>query len=200
MIHGRDYDREYEDRAMILRLLERTGATMRPGLQDTPARFLAALDFMTSGYGHNPLEVLKTFEDGAEGVDQMVFQAAIPFFSLCEHHLSPFFGYAHLAYIPVRKIVGLSKLARLVEIFGRRLQVQERLCNQIASSLDEHLKPKGVGVVLQARHMCMESRGVQKIGTVTMTSALRGVIKDEPPARAEFMSFVQTAMAGVKAL
>lgn len=172
----------------------------REGLQETPARFLKAWKFWASGYGQDPAAVLKSFEDGAEGVNEMVFQSCIPMYSHCEHHLAPFFGYVHIAYIPAGKIVGLSKLARLTEIFARRLQVQERLTNDIANAMVDGLEPQGVGVVIQARHLCMESRGVQKHGTVTTTSAVRGSFKTQPEVRAEFMSLVQTAMQGIKVL
>lgn len=172
----------------------------RPGLSETPDRYVRALEFWTSGYQAHDVSVLKCFEDGAEGFDEMVFQRDIPFYSLCEHHMTPFFGVVHIAYIPQGKIVGLSKLARLVDIFARRLQVQERLCCQIADTLVKGLAAKGVGVVIQARHLCMESRGVQKSGTVTVTTALRGVFKLEPEARAEFMALVQTAMQGGKVI
>jgi GTP cyclohydrolase I len=172
----------------------------REGLQETPARVVKAWEVWAGGYGLSPKDVLKEFKDGAEGYDEMVFQGAIPFYSHCEHHLAPFFGYAHVAYIPKGKIVGLSKLARLVDIFARRLQVQERMGKQIADALTECLEPLGAAVVLQARHMCMESRGVKITGTVTVTSALRGNFKDQPEVRAEFISLVQTAMQGVKTL
>jgi GTP cyclohydrolase I len=171
----------------------------RDGLIETPERVLKALEFWCSGYNQDPAEILKTFEDEDTEFDEMVFQGGIPFFSLCEHHMVPFFGYAHIAYIPDRKIVGLSKLARLTEIYGRRLQVQERMTNQIADALWNHLA-QNVAVVTQARHLCMESRGVQKIGTVTVCTALRGWFKSKPDLRAEFMSLVQTAMGGIKIL
>ena len=172
----------------------------REGLNETPRRFLAAWKHWTNGYGRLGSDVLKTFEDGAEKVDELIFQSRIAFYSHCEHHLAPFFGYAHIAYVPNGRIVGLSKLSRLVDIYAHRLQVQERLSNQIAQALMDNLQPLGVGVVIQARHLCMESRGVQKIGTVTTTSALRGVFKDKPEARAEFMSLVTTAMQGITTL
>ncbi len=165
----------------------------REGLLDTPKRFIEAWKFYNSGYGKDPAAVLKVFEDGSEQYDQMVFQRDIPVMSLCEHHLAPFFGVAHIGYLPNKKIVGLSKLSRLVEIFGRRLQVQERLTSQISQALWENLHPLGVGVVLECRHWCMESRGVQKTGTVTITSSLHGAIKEEDSARAEFMAFVRGA-------
>jgi GTP cyclohydrolase I len=166
----------------------------REGLRETPQRFLKALDFWMSGYRQRPQDVLKLFEDGATGYDTMVFQANLPVWSTCEHHLAPFFGLAHVAYIPNKRIIGLSKIARVVDIFARRLQVQERLGSQIADCFMEHLEPEGVGVVLQCRHSCMESRGVQKAGTVTLTSALRGSLKDQPEVRAEFMALVNASV------
>lgn len=164
----------------------------RSGIAETPKRVVDALTFMTEGYHKDPAEVLKTFEDGAEAYDEMVFQGSIPLYSTCEHHILPFFGIAHIGYIPQTRIVGLSKLARLLEIFARRLQVQERLTSQVADALASHLSPD-VGVVLRCRHMCMEQRGVQKPGTITYTSALRGSLKEHRDARDEFMKFVSLA-------
>lgn len=163
----------------------------REGLRETPERFIKAWKHWTSGYKDDPVAVLKTFEDGAEGCDQMVVQTNIPVWSHCEHHLAPFFGVAHVAYIPKKRIVGLSKLFRLVDIFSRRLQVQERLTNEIANTLDKALEPLGVGVVLVCRHTCMESRGVRCAGINTTTSALRGTILREPSCRAEFYSMIK---------
>lgn len=171
----------------------------REGLQETPHRVLAALKFWCSGYNEKPEEVLKTFEDGGQNYDELVFQGSVPFFSMCEHHMIPFFGYAHLAYLPTKKIVGLSKLARLTEIYARRLQTQERMTAQIADALHLVLGCSAA-VVTQARHLCMESRGVQKVGTVTVCSTLRGKFKESPDLRAEFMALVQTAMNGIKVL
>lgn len=160
----------------------------REGLKETPDRVARAWQQWTSGYGQDPAAVLKVFEDGAEGVDQMVMVKNIPLYSKCEHHMADIIGTATIAYIPNGKVVGLSKLSRVVDIFARRLQVQERLTNQVADCLAEHLDPLGVGVLVRARHMCMESRGVCQQGHHTITSALRGVIKDEGTARAEFMA------------
>jgi GTP cyclohydrolase I len=165
----------------------------REGLQETPRRVSEAWAYWTSGYAIDPVAILKSFEDGADGYSEMVFQGSIPFWSTCEHHLAPFFGVAHVAYIPEGRIVGLSKLSRLVDAFARRLQVQERLCAQVADTLFDVLKPLGVGVVMQCRHSCMESRGVQKAGTITTTSALRVNFLKEPSVRAEFMAFVNVA-------
>ena len=135
----------------------------------------------------DPKSILKVFEDGAEKHDQMVTVKDIPFYSHCEHHLAPFFGTVTISYIPNGKIVGLSKLSRLADMFARRLQVQERLTDQIADALMEHLGPIGVGVMIKARHMCMESRGTRQQGHHTITTALRGVMKTEHQTRSEFL-------------
>jgi GTP cyclohydrolase I len=162
----------------------------REGLHETPARFLKAWSEYTKGYKQHPEEILKSFEDGAERVDEMVIVKDIPLYSVCEHHLAPFFGKAAVGYIPDRRILGLSKISRLVEIFARRLQVQERLTNQIADALDQHLQPLGVAVVIECRHMCMEARGIKHAGTSTVTSALRGSIKKNADTRREFLSLI----------
>lgn len=159
----------------------------REGLQETPARVAKAWQHWCSGYGKNAADVLKVFEDGAEHYDEMVIVKDIPIYSHCEHHLAAIIGTATIAYIPNGKIVGLSKLSRLADMFARRLQVQERLTDQIANAIDEHLSPKGVGVLIKARHLCMESRGVCQTGQFTITTALRGALKDDPQARAEFL-------------
>lgn len=160
---------------------------LREGLKDTPERMAKAWEFWTSGYGTNPAEILKVFEDGAQNYDQMVIVKDIPLFSKCEHHFADIFGTVTIAYIPKGKIVGLSKLSRLADCFARRLQVQERLTCQIADAMVEHLQPHGVGVLVRARHMCMESRGISQQGHHTITTALRGVLLTEPAARQEFM-------------
>lgn len=175
----------------ILRFAE-PNTHKRKGLEGTPLRFALAWSFWLSGYKDSPKDVLTTFEDGAEKYDQMIVQRDIPVYSLCEHHLAPFFGVAHIAYIPDGKIVGLSKLSRLTDIYARRLQVQERLTSQIADALHVHLTPKGVGVVLRCRHLCMESRGIQRMGTTTTTSAMRGVMLDDTAARAEFLGLLRS--------
>lgn len=160
----------------------------RGGLIETPARVAKAWQAWTSGYGKDPKDILKVFEDGGKDYDEMVVVKNIPFYSHCEHHLAPFFGTATIAYIPDGSIVGLSKLSRLLDIFARRLQVQERLTNQVVASLMKHIKPKGAACLIEARHMCMESRGVCQQGHSTITSALRGVFKEKPEVRAEFMA------------
>lgn len=172
----------------ITRLLQFAGEDpTREGLAETPRRVAEAWQFWCKGYNDNPADILKTFADGAEGVNEMVVVKDIPFFTHCEHHMAPFFGTATVGYIPRGKIVGLSKINRLVDCFARRLQVQERLTTQIADAIMEHLQPLGVGVVIKARHMCMESRGVCQQGHHTVTSALRGVMF-EGAQRAEFLA------------
>jgi GTP cyclohydrolase I len=160
----------------------------RPGLRETPERVARAWAHWSRGYNESPADVLKVFEDGAEKVDQMVIVRGIPVYSHCEHHLAPFFGVAHVAYVPDGRIVGLSKLSRLVDIFARRLQVQERLTTQVADALQDCLLPKGAAVMLVCRHLCMESRGIARQGSDTVTTALRGVLRDEEAARNEFLS------------
>lgn len=192
---------ELRDREIVRALLDYIGENPdREGLQETPDRVLRMWDKLTSGYNEDPKTILKSFADGAEGVDQMVFQGAIPFWSTCEHHLAPFFGYAHIGYIPNGRVVGLSKLARITDVYARRLSVQERITTQIADAMMECLDPIGVGVVLQCRHSCIESRGVEKRGSITVTSALRGCMKDNAEARSEFLSMVQTATQGMASI
>lgn len=174
---------------IVIRLLQYIGEDpKRGGLVDTPERALRAWKEWTAGYRLDPHEVLKTFEDGSEKYDEMVTVKDLPFFSHCEHHLAPFFGTATVAYVPNQKIVGLSKIGRVLNIFSRRLQVQERLTTQIADALFSHLEPRGVGVVLRARHLCMESRGLATQGHFTVTTALRGVFLEDSKARSEFLS------------
>lgn len=163
----------------------------REGLKDTPLRVVRARAEWFAGYDQEPGDVLKVFKDGAQNVDEMVVLTDIPVMSFCEHHIIPFIGVAHIAYIPKGRIVGLSKLPRLVDVFARRLQVQERLTNQIADALMEHLKPLGVGVVIKANHLCMVTRGIKVPGVMTTTSSMRGVFRTKPAARSEFLSFVK---------
>jgi len=163
----------------------------REGLERTPARVAKALRDLTAGYGQNVNEVL----NGAlftEEYDEMVVVKDIDFYSLCEHHLLPFFGKCHIAYMPSRKIVGLSKIPRLVEMFSRRLQVQERMTTQIAQTVQEVLQPRGVAVVMEALHMCMLMRGVEKQNSKAVTSAMLGAFRDNPETRAEFMELIKT--------
>ncbi|MBL4904257.1 MAG: GTP cyclohydrolase I FolE [Desulfocapsa sp.] len=179
----------------ILKIIEKVPdyKDLRPGIQETPMRFAKAVEHWTSGYNVSPADIIKLFEDGADGCDEMVIVRDIPFYSQCEHHFAPFFGTITIAYIPNKKILGLSKFSRIAEIFCRRLQVQERITNQIAEAfMDEAIGSLGVGVVVKARHMCCESRGIAKQGSFTITSALRGVMKEQPETRAEFMSLVNS--------
>ena len=156
------------------------------GLRETPRRVAAAFAELLT---HEPVE-LTTFANDA-GYDELVVVREIPFHSLCMHHLLPFHGVAHVAYLPGERIIGLSKLARVVELYARELQLQERLTMQIAECLQDHLRPKGVGVVIEAEHLCMSLRGVQKAGTRTMTSALLGLLRDDARTRSELFSLVQ---------
>ena len=161
-----------------------------PGTEETATRAAKSWRDLTSGYFADVDAIFKDFD--AANYSGLVLQKDITFFTLCEHHLLPFFGVAHVGYIPAERIVGLSKLARIVDIFSKRVQTQERITDQVADTLMEKLNPKGVGVVLQGTHLCMSMRGVQKPGAITTTSALRGVMLEEPDARMEFMTLVST--------
>jgi GTP cyclohydrolase I len=162
----------------------------RDGLKKTPERFEKALRFLTSGYGQDPEGVL----NGAMFsvcYDEMVVVKDIEIYSLCEHHLLPFFGKCHVAYIPDKKVVGLSKIARLANVYARRLQIQERLTQQIAQAIQERISPQGVGVVIEARHLCMVMRGVEKQQSSAVTSAMLGVFRESRATRTEFLSLVR---------
>jgi len=162
----------------------------REGLIKTPQRVEESLHFLTKGYEEDPKSLIQNsvYSDKHE---DMVLVKDIPLYSLCEHHILPFFGHAHVGYIPNDKIVGISKIARMVDIFAKRLQVQERMTNQIADTLMEVLKPKGVAVVVEAEHLCMQMRGVQKRGTSIITSAMLGAFRKRPATRAEFMNLIK---------
>lgn len=159
----------------------------REGLRETPARVARAYREMLAGYDADPAKLLRQ-EFATDGYDEMVTLRGVPFYSLCEHHILPFTGTATVAYIPDGRVVGLSKLARLVECFARRLQIQERMTAQIGNALQEHLNPKGYGVTLRAVHLCMCARGVAKPGSEMITSAVGGLIKTDEKARSEFIS------------
>jgi GTP cyclohydrolase I len=159
----------------------------REGLLDTPRRVAKSLRWLTQGYRTCVEDVVGTGVFQSEGHKNMVMVRDIELYSLCEHHMLPFFGKAHVAYIPSDRIVGLSKIPRIVDVFARRLQVQERLTEQIASALDDVLKPTGVGVVIEAFHLCMMMRGVEKQNSKTITSAVRGAFKDDAKTREEFL-------------
>lgn len=174
------------------RLLKHLGEDpSRQGLLDTPKRVEKAWAHWTSGYASDPADILKVFEDGAEQVNELILVRGIPVYSHCEHHLAPFFGTAAIGYTPNGKIVGLSKLTRLVDCFAKRLQVQERLTIQVAEALMEHVQPLSVGVVIRCRHMCMESRGIQTPGEETVTSALLGEMRTNLGLRSEFLALAR---------
>ena len=163
----------------------------REGLRKTPERFEKAFKFLTSGYHQNAESVLNgaTF---SVCYDEMVVVKDIEFFSLCEHHLLPFFGKCHVAYLPNKRVIGLSKVARLVNMFARRLQIQERLTSQVAKAIEEKISPEGVGVIVEARHLCMQMRGVEKQHGQAVTSAMLGSFRHNKQTRDEFLSLVRT--------
>ena len=172
-------------------LLKRIGEDpTRDGLLQTPKRMEKSMAFLTKGYQESVAHVLHGALFDVD-YDEMVMVRDIEFYSMCEHHLLPFFGKAHIAYVPNGKVVGLSKLPRIVEVFARRLQVQERLTQQIAEAIEEAIAPQGVGVVIEAQHLCMMMRGVEKQSSLTVTSSLRGVFKTQTQTRSEFLSLVR---------
>jgi GTP cyclohydrolase I len=176
---------------LVRRMLQFIGEDPdRDGLRHTPERFEKALRYLTSGYHQDPEKLL----NGAMFsvcYDQMVLVKDIEVYSLCEHHMLPFFGRCHVAYIPDKKVVGLSKIPRLVNMYARRLQIQERLTNQIASAIQQKIAPLGVGVVIEARHLCMVMRGVEKQNSQTVTSAMLGSFRDNVQTREEFLSLIR---------
>ena len=161
----------------------------REGLKKTPERYEKALKFLTSGY-HQNVDHLLNGATFSVCYDEMVVVKDIEFFSLCEHHLLPFFGKAHVAYLPSKKVIGLSKVARLVNMFARRLQIQERMTSQIARALEEKIAPQGVGVIIEARHLCMQMRGVEKQHGQAVTSAMLGAFRENKQTRDEFLALV----------
>ena len=176
---GRGDDLEEITRALLVAIGEEPG---REGLLDTPRRVAESMAFLTEGYGMSARAVVRDALFEQEGDDAVVVRD-IPFYSLCEHHLLPFFGRVHIAYLPAGKVVGLSKLSRLVDVFARRLQLQERLTRQLAEAIQDVVAPRGVGVVIEARHLCVEMRGVAKIDSDTVTSCLLGDMRDDSVAR-----------------
>jgi GTP cyclohydrolase I len=180
-----------EAEAAVRTLLQWTGDDpSREGLIDTPARVVRAYEEYFSGYDEDPEKILGRSFDETEGYDEIVVLKDIHFASHCEHHIAPILGKAHIAYLPRSRVVGISKLARLVETFGRRLQIQEKMTAQIANSLNNVLKPKGVAVVIEAAHECMTTRGIDKPGVNMVTSTMLGAFRDDPSTRREFMSII----------
>jgi GTP cyclohydrolase I len=178
---------------LVAKILKEVGEDVeREGLERTPDRVEKALRYLTSGYERDAKEILNDAMF-VEDYDEMVIVKDIDFSSLCEHHLLPFIGKCHVAYMPGRKIVGLSKIPRLVEMFSRRLQVQERLTTQIAGTINEVLQPRGVAVVMEAVHLCMLMRGVEKQNSKAITSAMLGSFRDNPETRAEFMGLIKSS-------
>ena len=176
---------------LVRQMLDHLGEdAQRPGLERTPERVAASLQFLTRGYQLDLDSVINGALFEAEH-DEMVIVKDIEVYSLCEHHLLPFYGKCHLAYLPDRKIIGLSKMARIVDVFSRRLQIQERLTTEIASTVKHYLEPKGVGVVIEAHHFCMMMRGVQKQNSQTVTSCMLGRFKSDSKTRSEFLEFLK---------
>ena len=185
-------NRDEEFEAAVSKILELLGEDpRREGLLKTPQRVTKALQFLTEGYRQDPKEILNQALFSSTN-DEMVVVRDIEFYSMCEHHMLPIIGRAHVAYIPDGKVVGLSKIPRIVNLFARRLQIQEQMTEQIADAISETILPKGVAVVIHARHMCMEMRGVQKINSTTVSSALRGLFKSDQRTRNEFYNLINT--------
>jgi len=188
-----DQSKSHELQALVRRLLELLGEDPdREGLRHTPARVERALRFLTAGYHQDPDKLINAAYYRLP-YDDMVIVKDIELFSLCEHHLLPFFGKCHVAYIPRQKVVGLSKIPRLVNLYARRLQIQERLTNQIAHALWEKLEPQGVGVIIEARHLCMLMRGVEKQHSMAVTSAMLGCFREQQQTREEFLALVRAS-------
>ena len=175
-------------RELLLRIGEDPA---RDGLLKTPERMEKAMAFLTRGYEQNANDILRGAQFDVD-YDEMVIVRDIEFYSLCEHHMLPFFGKAHVAYIPKGKVIGLSKVARLVDVFARRLQVQERMTREIADAVVEAIHPQGVAVILEAQHLCMMMRGVEKQGSMTSTSAMLGCFRESPQTRNEFLSLIRS--------
>ena len=181
-----------EFESAITKVLELIGEDpTREGLVKTPSRVAKAWKFLTEGYNQDPKEILSQALFSTSN-DEMVVVRDIEFYSTCEHHMLPIIGRAHVAYIPDGKVVGLSKIPRIVNVFARRLQIQEQMTEQIADAISQSINPKGVAVVLHARHMCMEMRGVEKINSTTVSSALRGLFKSDQRTRSEFYNIINT--------
>ena len=192
VLKGKIMDKEKEFEEAVTKVLELLGEDpKREGLLKTPNRVAKALKFLTEGYQQDPEEILNQALFSTSN-DEMVLVRDIEFYSMCEHHMLPIIGRCHVAYIPDGKVVGLSKIPRIVNVYARRLQIQEQMTEQIADAILGTIKPKGVAVVVHARHMCMEMRGVQKINSTTVSSALRGLFKSDERTRNEFYNLINT--------
>jgi GTP cyclohydrolase I len=190
LLHDKEGAKPETVASLIRRMIALIGEDPeREGLKKTPERYEKALKFLTSGY-HQNVDHLLNGATFSVCYDEMVVVKDIEFFSLCEHHLLPFFGKAHVAYLPNKRVIGLSKVARLVNMFARRLQIQERLTSQIAKAIEEKIAPQGVGVIVEARHLCMQMRGVEKQHGQAVTSAMLGAFRENKQTRDEFLSLV----------
>jgi GTP cyclohydrolase IA len=191
LLHDSTSKNEHAIAAHVREIIRLVGEdTEREGLRKTPERYEKALKFLTSGYHQNVDHVLNGAAFSVT-YDEMVVVKDIEFFSLCEHHLLPFFGKAHVAYLPSKKVIGLSKIARLVNMFARRLQIQERMTCQIAEAIKEKIAPQGVGVIIEARHLCMQMRGVEKQHGQAVTSAMLGAFRENKQTRDEFLALIR---------
>lgn len=177
----------YEVKGLLLGIGEDPN---REGLKDTPTRVARAYAEMFEGYSQNVEDHFKVFEVPAQEYDEMIISKNIPFFSTCEHHLLNFQGFAHIGYIPDKKVIGLSKMSRILDVYAKRLQIQERIGKQVVDALMEHLQPLGAGCIIEASHLCMQCRGVKKAGSTMVTSALAGVFKNQS-TREEFLSLIK---------
>jgi len=174
----------------VTRILEYIGENpSREGLVETPKRIVKSWGKLFEGYGQQPKNIMKIFADGA--CDEMVLLKDIELYSMCEHHMLPFFGKCHIAYIPNHKVIGISKLARLMEIYARRMQIQERIGDQITTALMKYLEPLGAACIIEAQHFCMKARGIEKQNSIMVTSSLKGVFLEQPEVRAEFMRLIR---------
>ena len=190
LLHDKDEAKPESVASLVRKMIASIGEDPdREGLKKTPERYEKALKFLTSGY-HQNVDHLLNGATFSVCYDEMVVVKDIEFFSLCEHHLLPFFGKAHVAYLPSKKVIGLSKVARLVNMFARRLQIQERMTSQIAKALEEKIAPQGVGVIIEARHLCMQMRGVEKQHGRAVTSAMLGAFRENEQTRDEFLALV----------
>jgi GTP cyclohydrolase I len=200
---GKSNDRASKDRpsreeaeAAVRTLIRWAGDDpTREGLRQTPKRVVKAFEELYAGYGQDPGAVLDAVFEEVEGYQDIVLVRDIPFHAHCEHHMVPFLGRAHIAYYPSRGVVGLSKLARLVDVFARRLQTQEAMTAQIANALDEALRPRGIAVMIEAEHLCMSMRGIQKAGASTLTTQFSGIFRDDPAEQVRFLTLVRNGKA-----